>query len=144
MTTGPASTEALLRHTLERQPALLAALTDVHQAAWAATDGELLDLCQMRMAMLLGLQLEAANLDAELIASLRNWSTSRRFSSVQRACLAFTEQFVIDVASITDDHVAAVAVELGDDGLVNFVNALLVVEQRQRMHLMWNRLESAS
>ena len=55
-------------------------------------------------------------------------------------CLAFCEQFVIDVANLDDALAAAVADELGADGLVDFTNALLVVEQRQRLRLAWERL----
>ncbi len=144
MTRCPASTDELLRHTLAHQPELLAVLNELHETAWCATDNQLLDLCRTRMATLLGLEPDAPIFDPELIAELTDWPTSSRFSTSQRACLAFTEQFVIDVASISDEQVEAVAVELGDDGLVDFVNSLLVVEQRQRMHLMWKRLESAS
>jgi hypothetical protein len=143
MTRSPASTDELLRHTLGHLPELLAALDELHETAWSATDHPLLDLCRTRMATLLGLGPDAPIFDPELIAKLTDWPTSSRFSTRQRACLAFTEQFVIDVASITNEQVAAVAVELGDDGLVNFVNSLLVVEQRLRMHLIWKRLALA-
>jgi hypothetical protein len=29
---------------------------------------------------------------------------------------------------------------MGDEGLANFVNALLVVEQRMRLELVWDRV----
>ena len=54
--------------------------------------------------------------------------------------MAFTEQFVIDVAGLDDATCAAVRDELGEQGLVDFVNALLVVEQRQRLRLVWAQL----
>ncbi len=142
MTRGPQSTEQMFRTVLGRNPEVLAALTDAHEVAWSVVDADLLDLCRVHIAALLGHDagLEAPCLDAELLAELPGWFTSPRFSAAQRACLAFTEQFTIDAASIDDDLVAAVAAELGPDGLVNFVNALLVVEQRQRLHLIWSRL----
>lgn len=142
MTRGSQSTEDTFRTVLGRQPDILAALTALDEAAWVVVDADLLDLCRVRIAMLLGHDdgLDAPCLDAELLAELPQWPTSPRFSVAQRACLAFTEQFVIDVASMDDDLVAAVATELGTDGLMNFVNALLVVEQRQRLHLTWSRL----
>ena len=58
----------------------------------------------------------------------------------QRACLAFTEQFVIDVAGLDDATAGAVRDELGEQGLVDFVSALLVIEQRQRLRLTWAQL----
>jgi hypothetical protein len=51
-----------------------------------------------------------------------------------------TEQFVIDVAGLDDDTAGAVREQLGEQGFVDFVNALLVVEQRQRLRLIWQRL----
>lgn len=142
MTSGPMSTTAALATVLERQPDVLAALTEVHEAAVAAVEETVLALCEAQVAGLLGYDLALAppRLSTELQAALRQWPTSPLLSDVQRACLAFTEQFIIDVASMDDDTVAAVLDALGADGLVNFTNALLVIEQRQRLHLMWGRL----
>lgn len=120
-----AGTDALLAAVLGPKPELLTALTDVHLAARAAVDAELLDVCEARIATLLGM-------DAI--------EPSGKPTDAQLACLAFTDQFVIDVSAMTDELVAAVAAKLGADGLVNFVNALLVVEQRLRAQLMFGRL----
>lgn len=118
-------TDALLAAVLGPKPELLIGLTDVHLAARAAVDADVLDVCESRIAALLGL-------DAIEERGQR--------TAAQHACLAFTDQFVIDVSAMTDGLVAAVAAELGADGLVNFVNALLVVEQRLRAQLMFGRL----
>jgi len=56
------------------------------------------------------------------------------------AITAFVEQWVIDVASMSDQTVARVREILGDDGLMNFIHSLLVVEQRLRLELAWRRL----
>ena len=142
MSPGAMPTSEVLDRALVRQPEILAALTAVHEAAWASVDTTLLALCEARVATLLGYELAQAppRLPAELLAALPGWPTAPQLSAAQRACLAFTEQFIIDVASIDDDTVAAVFDALGPDGLVSFTNALLVIEQRQRMHLMWSRL----
>jgi len=94
------------------------------------------------VAMLLGHDesIAAPELSPELVAALPLWPTSPLFTPAQRACLAFTEQFVIDVASMDDATVAGVSAALGTQGLADFANALLVIEQRQRMHLAWQRL----
>jgi hypothetical protein len=118
-------TDALLAAVLGPKPALLTALTDVHLAARAAVDADVLDVCEARIAALLGMDVI---------------EQSGQRTAAQLACLAFTDQFVIDVSAMTDALVAAVAAELGADGLVNFVNALLVVEQRLRAQLMFGRL----
>lgn len=142
MIRGPASVEQKYQHVLAGQPEILAALTAVHEAAWAAVDADLLDLCRVRMAMLLGADDGARchGLDDALVADLPNWWVSPHFSSAQRACLAFTEQYVIDVASIDDGLVTDLSDAVGHEAVTNFVSALLVVEQRLRLSLVWGRL----
>jgi hypothetical protein len=120
-----AGTDALLAAVLGPKPEVLTGLADVHLAARAAVAADVLDVCEARIAALLGM-------DAI--------EPSGQHTAAQQACLAFTDQFVIDVSAMTDELVAAVADELGADGLVNFVNALLVVEQRLRAQLMFGRL----
>jgi alkylhydroperoxidase family enzyme len=136
------STSELLETVLGEHLPVLDALTAAHEAAWKAVDPSLLELCRVRVAMVLGNDDESSSdqLDASLLAALADWRSSSLFTDRQRACLAFTEQFVIDVASLTDAQAEAVAVALGGDGLSNFVNALLVIEQRQRLRLAWSRI----
>lgn len=132
-------------------------LTDVSEqlraandAAWAATSPRLLELCRVRIAILLGCAAETeartpgSGVADDVLAAIRSWPTDPRFDPLDRACLAFTEHYVIDVASIDDDTVAAVREHLGDEGVANFVNALLVVEQRIRLRLVWDRLFGGS
>ena len=47
---------------------------------------------------------------------------------------------MIDVASLDDATALAAREAPGDEAFATFVNALLVVEQRQRLQLMWGRL----
>ena len=56
----------------------------------------------------------------------------------ERACLGFCEQFFIDVANVTTKETEAIDAELGVQGLADFVNALLVIEQRLRLRLAWD------
>ena len=78
--------------------------------------------------------------DPALLDAIDTWYVDDRFGDIERACLAFTEQHVIDVASLPDEVAGAVRAHLGDEGLSNFVSALLVVEQRIRLRLAWDRL----
>jgi hypothetical protein len=119
------STEELLTSRLHGHPAVLDGLTAAHEAAVKAVDPDILELCRQRVAILLGNQEEAG---------------PEPQTAAQRACVDFAEQFVIDVASLSDAQAEAVATELGGDGLSTFVNALLVIEQRQRLRLAWSRL----
>lgn len=124
---------------------MLGQLEAADTAAWEAVDADLLDLCRMRIAMLLGHPDEVVALpppdgpDPAQTAALASWPTSPLFDDAQRACLAFTEQFVIDVANMDDACAFAVIDHLGSD-FATFVNALLVIEQRQRLTLIWQRL----
>jgi alkylhydroperoxidase family enzyme len=143
------SSDEVLASILDGQPDVHIALDDVWRAAWESVDPVLLELCRLRMAMLFGCSTElarrapaaaAAGFDEERVDVLAQWATSPRFASRERACLALAEQFVIDVAGLDDATVGAVRDHLGEQGLADFVSALLVVEQRLRLHLTWQRL----
>ncbi len=145
--TGPTSEVFAL--VLADQPDVAVHLGAAHDAAWTVVDPVLLELCRLRVAMLLGCDAESAvrtpaamadGLGEATISELSSWPTSARFGPRERACLAFCEQFVIDVASLEDHVAAAVSDELGVQGLVDFTNALLVIEQRQRLRLVWERV----
>jgi alkylhydroperoxidase family enzyme len=113
----------------------LAALDAAHRAAWNTTDRALLAICRDRIAMLLGHAPTLDTLSDADRAALRDWPASERFSPRDRAALAFAEQYVIDVASLTDVQAHELRAHLGDDGLATFVNALLVIEQRMTLEL---------
>lgn len=70
---------------------------------------------------------------------LSRWPTNPEFDDVQRAALDFTEQYLIDVASVSDVQARRLSDHLGDEGMVDFVNALLVVEQRMALELFLER-----
>ena len=67
----------------------------------------------------------AAGLEEERIEVLAQWPTSQRFGPLERACLAFAEQFVIDVAGLDDAVAGAVVEHLGEQGLADFASALV-------------------
>jgi alkylhydroperoxidase family enzyme len=146
---GAASTTAVLGAVLADHPVVAERLADAQEAAWGAVDPVLLELCRVRVAMLLGCPDEveartgvalAAGLDGSVVADLASWPTSPQFGTRERTCLAFCEQFVIDVAGMDDELALAVADHLGPQGLADLTAALLVVEQRQRLRLAWERL----
>ena len=120
-----------------------------HAAAWAATSPHLLELCRVRIATMLGCTAEAhsrtpgTGVDPEVLDAIAAWPSDDRFDDAARACLAFAEHSVIDVASLDEHTVAAVRTHLGDAGLADFVSALLVIEQRIRLRTVWDRLLTA-
>lgn len=142
MSNDNTTTGALIASILGDQPDLVAALTRVHESALDSVDQDLLDLCRQRIALLLGsglLRSGPSGSESESIASLPT-SPSSHLTPIQRACLEFTDHFVNDVASMPDEVVENLRTQLGDAGLLNFTNALLVVEQRQRFHAAISRL----
>lgn len=136
----------VIREVLRDQPAVVEQLDAAHDAAWAAVPADVLELCRLRVAQLLGCSAELAQrtegcgVVEATIAELPLWPTSSRFSARERACLAFCEQFVIDVATLDDSLAAAATDQLGAQGFVDFVSGLLVIEQRQRLRLGWAAL----
>jgi hypothetical protein len=75
-----------------------------------------------------------------MVADLSRWYSSAQFDDCQKACLAFTEQFVMDVTTLSDVQVNNVIDQLGIAGLVDFASAVLVIEQRHRLRITWSRV----
>ena len=119
-------------------------LANIHDLAWDVVDKELLSLCKLRVAMILGCDEEAASakqyLDPSKVGAITQWPTSNIFTDREKSCLRFSEEFIIDVSSIPDASASAVREHLGEERFVTFVNALLVVEQRIRLLLVWSKL----
>lgn len=144
-TEAPATTQ-MLADRLSGRPSVLQDLTAAHTAARAAIDDRLYELCRLRVAMLLGNEAELAvgGPSTDEVSRLRRWPSEPGYTATERACLAFCEQFVIDVASLDRSLADGVIARLGPDGFSDFVHALLVIEQRQRLTLSWGRLFPAA
>lgn len=140
MPTTP-TTGDVLDSVLSSRPDVLNHLSSAHRAAAAVVDPRILDLCTIRVASLLGgAVVPTEAVDAETMAALPSWPTDPRFNDVERACLALTEHFVVDVATLPDELAEPVVEALGAEGFANFITALLVNEQRIRLCLIWDRL----
>jgi alkylhydroperoxidase family enzyme len=126
------------------------AMSQAHHAAWRATEPRTLELSRLLVALLLHCDAEhhvrtaGVEVDDSVVAELPRWPTSPAFTDAERAALAFTEQFVTDVASLSDQTAQALREHIGDEGLNNFTRALLVVEQRIRLRLVWDQLLGAA
>ena len=149
-TVGAAEPTAhVLARVLADRPDVLADLVAAHEAAWLALDPSLVEITRLRIAMMLGNGAELAErtpgsgVDEATIAELSLWPTSPRYGERERACLAYLEQHLIDVANMSDEQAASVAAHLGDEGLASYANVVLVLEQRQRLRLAWDRLFAA-
>lgn len=121
-------------------PAAAEAFRNAEALAWLVVDPALLDLCRHRVAMLLGdtglVPRPAMSPDHRAkVADVAHWPTSELFDDRERACLAFTEQFVIDVAGMTPSILAPVSEALGD-GVAVFVQALFLIDMTVRLDMV--------
>jgi alkylhydroperoxidase family enzyme len=100
-------------------------------------DPALLELCRARVGQMLGATVPdvcpamrdaRAALDPRKAAALASWWTSDAFGDVERACLRFAEQFVLDPQQIDDGEARALAAALGDAGMVAFVEVLAILD----------------
>lgn len=101
-------------------------LARCERAARRAVPAELLEPAERRVALLLGAEAHTASVAADAV--------------LDDVVADFVEQWVIDVSGLGDEAALALATRLGPDGLMDFVHGLLVVEQRLRLQLMWDRL----
>lgn len=137
-----AETSVALDRILAGVPDVREHLGAADRAAQRAVSPELHELARLRVAQLLGTPGEEPTgaVPPDKVDALRRWPDSPHYTDTDRAVLAFVEQFVIDVASLDDDLAAAVVQRLGAEGFADLVTALLVIEQRQRLRLVWDRL----
>ncbi len=116
-------------------------ITNLHGELWRALDPEILELCRLRIASLQADDREAARsapgapVAPEKAAAIAGWPDSPLFSERERACLAFTEQFVGDVAGVTQGDIDALLEHFSPGEVQAFTSALLALDQHQRLAL---------
>ena len=110
-----------------------------------SVEAVVLELCRLRVAQLVGCEAElrlryeparAAGLDEAKIALLDRWPTAATFTDAERSCLAYAEQFVLDVHGITDAQATEVTAHLTPAGLVALTEALALFEGFARFRMM--------
>ncbi|WP_322747043.1 MULTISPECIES: hypothetical protein [unclassified Frankia] len=143
----------LADHSIWRLPGQLCALRPdatqlldrVNEHAWRTAEPALLELMRLRVACLIGNRAgEAArspaartgDLSEAKIDDLPAYPTSTHFSPVERECLAFAEQFVMDVSGMTTAALDVLAHQLGRTELSDFVGALYAIEFTQRLQMV--------
>jgi alkylhydroperoxidase family enzyme len=102
-------------------------------------DPIVLDLCSVRVAHLLGCEVDGLMRHGAAlgkVAALSAWPTSPLFTACERACLDFAEQFVMDPHGINDRQAAEVSAHLGPAGLVGLTEALALFEGFARFRLI--------
>jgi alkylhydroperoxidase family enzyme len=145
--TGGALSATEMDPRVQWAPAVSAVSNRLMANLWGAADPDLLALVRVRIAQLLRNDAElertpsgAPPISSERLAALREWPTSSLFSDVERACLEFTEQFVMDVAGVTDELRQSIATHLRPARVGGFVTALYLLDYGQRTRMALERL----
>jgi alkylhydroperoxidase family enzyme len=134
-----------LADVMALRPDLAELLEHYSSEAWAGNDPVVLELCRLRIAMLhrdpdqqrvRHRPALEAGLTEEKIAAIPHYPSSALFSEHERACLAYAEQFVIDVHGITDADAERVKRTMTDAEFVSFTVALGLLDGIGRMRLI--------
>ncbi|MEX1217379.1 MAG: hypothetical protein WEA11_02525 [Acidimicrobiales bacterium] len=125
-------------------PEVLEALAIACESARAACDPTLLEMARRRVAIMLGNQPELdamawGKLSPDQIEQLVDWPSSDAFDGRQKAALALTEQFVLDVTGVLVGPLAAAAESLGTE-LGPFVQGLYLLDVGQRVGVVLGAL----
>jgi len=139
--------EGPLEAVLGTDPELFDHVRGVVATFWTErlVDPTVLELCRLRIAALVRCDAELrlryqpaidAGLDEDKLRELPRHYDSDRFTEFERACLAFTEQFVIDAHGIDDEMFERVSSALSTESMAAFVSALAYFEGIARMKLM--------
>lgn len=129
---------------IETAPEILGELAVASESVRSACNGTLLELARRRVAMLLNNESELTAkawgpISPAQIAELSMWPTSSAFDEKQRAALALTEQFVIDVTGVLSGPLAESAGALGVE-IGPFVQALYLIDVGQRIDVVLSAL----
>ena len=143
MPTDPVNPERAptFAETFGQRPNLYAAWQEFEALLWQA-DGarpEIYALCRRRLAQMNGAAVLPGSPDPPQINdhsdsnddkehALSTWRKSDLFSDLERACLAFAEQYAVDPSGISDEMARPVTEALGDAGTVAFVEALAIFD----------------
>jgi alkylhydroperoxidase family enzyme len=99
------------------------------------------ELCRLRIAQMVESDFDLAlryrpatdaGLSEQKIAALSDYPTSSHFSERERIILEFTEQWVIQSSSITDDDVARLQTVISPEEFMYFCKALSLIDQFAR------------
>jgi hypothetical protein len=109
----------------ELQPETTAELCNITRLAPEATDAQLLELC-------------AGYIDAALL--LQVWTPPHALTEKEQAYIAFTEQFVSSVGTMSEAQVARLQQFASADEVYTFVNALYVTDMHRRLEIVAGRM----
>jgi alkylhydroperoxidase family enzyme len=126
----------------EFAPEVSAVISRLMANLWGVTDPELLAVVQARIAQLVRNQSTRSEgrVPSDKLAALSQWPTSPLFSDAERAVLGFTEQFIMDVAGVSEEQRNSLGAHLDPAELGGFVMALYLLDYGQRTQMALDRL----
>jgi alkylhydroperoxidase family enzyme len=119
---------------------------ELYGGLWHAEglDPVVVELCRLRVATLLHCEAELclryqaardAGLGEAQIEELPRWPTSPVFTALQRACLGFAEQYVLDPHGVSDEQMAELGRHLDRRGIASLTLALAMTDALARFRL---------
>lgn len=142
--TAPGATA--LDRTFGLRPDAYARFRELYGGLWdpAVIDSRILELCRLRIATILGCDgeravrfgdaVEAGVTEAD-VAALPTWPSSPAFSAIERACIAYAEQYVMDPHELTDGHFATLHDHLDEPALATLSLAVAMFDALARFRL---------
>ena len=124
-----------------------------YNASISRIDAVLVELCRVRIAQLVESELDQslryrpatdAGLTEEKISALSDYVTSPLFSARERAVLEFTEQWVIQSSSITDEDCERLQEHISVHEFIYLTKALSVLDQFARANSAFRIAPSVS
>jgi hypothetical protein len=140
----PADGATPLQEVTALRPELDALLQAYLAETWRSGDPVVLELCRLRIATLHGDAAQRrlrhagaveAGLTEEMVAALPDHHRAVCFSEHQRRCIAYAEQYVIDVHGLTDAAAEGVKAAMSDADFVAFTVALGLFDGVGRLRL---------
>jgi alkylhydroperoxidase family enzyme len=134
-------------------PEAVGLLDETNGWAWQVVPPALLEQLRLRIAALIGNQpglhrrsrrAQQGGLTEAKAAQLGDYFASDAFSDLERDCLEFAEQFVIDVSGPMDEYVTRLGAYFPGEQLRGFVTALYVTEFTQRLEMTAGALLGSS
>jgi alkylhydroperoxidase family enzyme len=117
-----------------------------YRKALSNLDPVLVELCRVRVAQMVESSFDLsvrystaidAGLSEEKIAALADYPASPLFTDRERTALEFTEQWVIQSSSITDEDVQRLLTVLSAEEFIYFCKALSVIDQFARANAIF-------
>lgn len=125
-------------------PDAYARFRDLYRALWEPRflAPATLELCRRRIAVLLGASTDDAlagapggAVSAAKLADLPAYASSSRFSAVERVCIAYAEQYVLDPHGFSDDDFARLRAVLDAPQIATLTLAVAMFDALTRFRL---------